>query len=48
MEKQPVELGLYQPDYWYVDAMEKLVDVVQHLSHARDLETVAELSLIHI
>ena len=43
MEKQPVELGLYQPDYWYVDAMEKLVDVVQHLSHARDLETVAEI-----
>lgn len=43
MEKQQVPLTRPLPDYWYVEAMEKLVDTVQELSHARDLETVARI-----
>lgn len=43
MDKQEVEVAPYLPDFWYIDAMEKLVNVVQELSHARDLETVAQI-----
>lgn len=43
MDKQIVSVTNYLPDFWYVEAMEKLVNVVQDLSHARDLQTVAEI-----
>lgn len=43
MEKQQVALMGSVPDYWYVEAMEKLVGAVQELSHARDLETVVAI-----
>lgn len=43
MDKQQLVSTAYVPDYWYVEAMEKLVNVVQDLSHARDLETVAQI-----